>query len=114
MRPSAPNWVAEHLGASSRRPRHPFPALMAGEPWPCTCVHGPKNKPVDECQLRSLHSVLHCLDHPRHLSTQRQACEQRLQHQHCNCGNSTNFSVCVGVWVCGVVGCVGVSVCVGW
>ena len=22
--------VAEHLGASSRRPRHPFPALMAG------------------------------------------------------------------------------------
>ena len=34
--------VAEHLEASSRRPRHPFPALMAGEPWPCTCVHGPK------------------------------------------------------------------------
>ena len=27
----ATNWVAEHLGASSRRPRHPFPALMAGE-----------------------------------------------------------------------------------
>ena len=27
----APNWVAEHLGASSRRPRHPFSALMAGE-----------------------------------------------------------------------------------
>ena len=27
----APNWVAEHLGASSQRPRHPFPALMAGE-----------------------------------------------------------------------------------
>ena len=26
----APNWVAESLGASSRRPRHPFPALMAG------------------------------------------------------------------------------------
>ena len=26
----APNWVAERLGASSRRPRHPFPALMAG------------------------------------------------------------------------------------
>ena len=24
--------VAERLGASSRRPRHPFPALMAGEP----------------------------------------------------------------------------------
>ena len=28
---NAPNWVAEHLGASSRRPRHPFSALMAGE-----------------------------------------------------------------------------------
>ena len=26
----ASNWVAEHLGASSRCPRHPFPALMAG------------------------------------------------------------------------------------
>ena len=26
----APNWVAEHLGASSRRPRHPFTAQMAG------------------------------------------------------------------------------------
>ena len=25
----APNWVAEHLGTSSRRPRHPFPAQMA-------------------------------------------------------------------------------------
>ena len=39
----AANWVAEHLGASSRRPRHPFPAPMAGggQPWPCTCVHGP-------------------------------------------------------------------------
>ena len=23
-------WVAEHLGASSQRLRHPFPALMAG------------------------------------------------------------------------------------
>ena len=41
-------WVAEHLGASSRRPRHPFPALMAGgNPWPCTCVHGQKNQPIN-------------------------------------------------------------------
>ena len=41
----APNWVAEHLGASSRRPRHPFPALMAGaNPGRCTCVHGPKSQ----------------------------------------------------------------------
>ena len=26
----AANWVAERLGASSRRPHHPFPAQMAG------------------------------------------------------------------------------------
>ena len=32
MRQRDATWVAEHLGASSRRPRHPFPALMAGEP----------------------------------------------------------------------------------
>ena len=31
--------VAEHLGASSRRPRHPFPALMAGEPPGRVPVH---------------------------------------------------------------------------
>ena len=35
---------AERLGASSRRPRHPFPALMAEEPWPCTCVDSPKKQ----------------------------------------------------------------------
>ena len=23
-------------------PRHPFPTLMAGQPWPCACAHGPK------------------------------------------------------------------------
>ena len=70
----APNWVAEHLGASSRRPRHPFPALMAGEtPGRVPVYTALENKPVDESQLRSLHSVLHCLDHPRHLSKQRQA-----------------------------------------
>ena len=46
----APNWVAEHLGASSRRPRHPFPAQMAGEPlavYLCTrpkkSTHQPTN-----------------------------------------------------------------------
>ena len=38
----APNWVAEHLGASSRRPRHPSPPRWRENPWPCTCVHGPK------------------------------------------------------------------------
>ena len=28
----------------SQRPRHPFPAQMAGvNPWPCACAHGQKN-----------------------------------------------------------------------
>ena len=28
----------------SRRPRHPFPAVMAGvKPWPCPCAQGPTN-----------------------------------------------------------------------
>ena len=53
--------VAEHLGASSRRPRHPFPALMAGEPWPCTCVHGPKKASHHNmsCNCGEIRSVLH-------------------------------------------------------
>ena len=53
--------VAEHLGASSRRPRHPFPALMAGEPWPCTCVHGPKKASHHNmsCNCEEIRSVLH-------------------------------------------------------
>ena len=38
--------VAEHLGASSRRPRHPFPALMAGEPLAVyLCTRPKKVKP---------------------------------------------------------------------
>ena len=42
----APKWVAEHLGASSRRPRHPFPALMAGEPLAVyLCTRPKKDKP---------------------------------------------------------------------
>ena len=41
----APNWVAEHLGASSRRPRHPFPALMAGvSPGRVPVYTAPKKK----------------------------------------------------------------------
>ena len=57
--------VAEHLGASSRRPRHPFPALMAGEPWPCTCVHGPKkpSRHTMSCNCGELRSVLHVWTH---------------------------------------------------
>ena len=42
--------VAEHLGASSRRPRHPFPALMAGEPlavYLCTRPKKPTHQPTN-------------------------------------------------------------------
>ena len=35
--------VAEHLGASSRRPRHPFHAQMAGEPLAVYLCARPKN-----------------------------------------------------------------------
>ena len=57
--------VAEHLGASSRRPRHPFPALMAGEPWPCTCVHGPKkpSRHTMKCNCGDLRRFLHVCTH---------------------------------------------------
>ena len=50
----APNWVAEHLGASSRRPRHPFPALMTRNSWPCTCAHGPtRTRERASCHLHN-------------------------------------------------------------
>ena len=43
--------MAEHLGASSRSPRHPFPALMAGvNPAMCLCTG-----PTSAVQLTSLH-----------------------------------------------------------
>ena len=43
--------VAEHLGASSQRPRHPFTALMAGvNPAVCLCTG-----PTSAVQLTSLH-----------------------------------------------------------
>ena len=53
--------VAEHLGASSRRPRHPFPALMAGEPPPLAVYLCTRPKKAtrqrasacpEQCQLR--------------------------------------------------------------
>ena len=66
----APNWVAEHLGASSRRPRHPFPALMAGEPWPCTCVHGPKktHRPSRHLLLNNNRHAKHNRDIDHHVN----------------------------------------------
>ena len=108
--------VAERLGASSRRRRHPYPRPDGGgQSWPCTCVHGPKktpheahhshdelSTPVDELQLRNLdlrphdvanrrhvnnlvqeqhqlrrlHSLLHCLNHPAPVVAQRRAMNQ--------------------------------------
>ena len=57
----APNWVAEHLVASSRRPRHPFPALMAGEPLAVYLCTRPKKKPsrhTMSCNCGDLRSFL--------------------------------------------------------
>ena len=48
----APNWVAEHLGASSRRPRHPFPALMTGVT--------PGRVPVYTAQKKPSHHAMNC------------------------------------------------------
>ena len=45
--------VAEHLGASSRRPRHPFPALMAGS---ALKSHQPN---FTELQMWNLDRLLH-------------------------------------------------------
>ena len=92
----APNWVAEHLGASSRRPRHPFTALMAGEPlavYLCTRPYQltqPTNRYVEhlvnELQLENLYGQLNSLDHGK----------PTLRHDkdntNCNCGSTNVFS----------------------
>ena len=69
--------VAEHLGASSRRPRHPFPALMAGvNPGRvpvCTALKKSTRQqacqqPVQETMpTAELPQFLHCLDQPKQL-----------------------------------------------
>ena len=53
--------VAEHLGASSRRPRHPFPALTAGEaPGRVPVYTAQKSLPVThESSCGDLRSFLH-------------------------------------------------------
>ena len=54
--------VAEHLGASSRRPRHPFSALMAGEPLAVYLCTRPKKSPsrhTMSCNCGDLRSFLH-------------------------------------------------------
>ena len=54
--------VAEHLGASSRRPRHPFPALMAGET--------PGREPVHTA-LKTQDSMP-CRHNNRHVTTDKE------------------------------------------
>ena len=67
----APNWVAEHLGASSRRPRHPFPALMVGEPLAVYLCTRPKKDPST-------------ITAP--VAEQQQACEAQRRHRPpCQC-----------------------------
>ena len=54
--------VAEHLGASSRRPRHPFPALMAGETHGRVPVYTAQKRPsrhTMKCNCGDLRSFLH-------------------------------------------------------
>ena len=88
--------VAEHLGASSRRPRHPFPALMAGEPlavYLCTRPYQhtqPTNRYVEhlvnELQLEKLYGQLNSLDH------EKPTLRHDKDNTNCNCGSTNVFS----------------------
>ena len=96
----APNWVASHLGASSRCPRHPFPALMAGDNPGRVPVYTALKKstrqrachqPVQETMpTAELPQILHCLDQQRHLSLHNNRhVNDSVQHRSCNCGITT-------------------------
>ena len=89
-----------HLGASSRRPRHSFSALMAGVSPGRVPVHTALKKstlrqachqPVQETMSTAeLPQFLHCLDQPRHLSLHNDRhVNDSVQHQSCSCGIST-------------------------
>ena len=68
-RTHAPNWVAEHLGASSRRPRHPFPALMAGVTQAVyLCTRPKKAFPSRHEQQLRRNSAVICTTGPHALS----------------------------------------------
>ena len=70
-----------------------------GQPWPCTCIHGPKkstrqracHQPVQETMpTAELPQFLHCLDQPRHLSLHNDRhVNDSVQHRSSNCGIST-------------------------
>ena len=86
----ATNWVAEHLGASSRRPRHPFPALMAGvNPGRVPVYTALPANPESSTgtlttrrvmQLRNLYGLPDRLDHEKR--TLRHDGEVNLHDQH--------------------------------
>ena len=68
----APNWVAEHLGASSRRPRHPFPALMAAV-YLCTRPHKTSQSMSANCGASTVYCTVStipgtCRSNDRHES----------------------------------------------
>ena len=94
-RTHAPNWVAEHLGASSRRPRHPFPALMAGEPQAVyLCTRPKKAFPSHhELQLRRSPQFSARLDSmPCHNNN-----GHVTQTKNCTCARTTNGHVSVQI-----------------
>ena len=93
-RTHAPNWVAEHLGASSRRPRHPFPALMAREPQAVyLCTRPKKAFPSHhELQLRRSQQFSARLDSmPCHNNG------HVTQTKNCTCARTTNGHVSVQI-----------------
>ena len=83
--------MAEHLGASSRRPRHPFPALMAGVNHGRVPVYTalkthpvmPRTAPSGE---KNHHHTTRRRKHPRcTLETQRHAVCRRRARGHNSC-----------------------------
>ena len=93
--------VAEHLGASSRRPRHPFPALMAGEPlavYLCTrpkkknqtprCPTRARRQPCPKVSANCGDSTVSALSGPsQHLSLHNDW--HKTKSKNCTCVNST-------------------------
>ena len=87
------------LGSKPPASPPPLPRPNGGsQPWPCTCVHGPKkstrqracHQPVQDNANCGTPQNLHCLDQPRHLSLHNNRhVNDSVQHRSCNCGIST-------------------------
>ena len=83
--------VAERLGASSRRPRHPFSALMAGvNPGPAACAQGPykhiRRHSSRLCMITGTSKTIderrHVIDHTAPVVAQRRACATPVSMQN--------------------------------